>query len=504
MTETNPWKQKAVDLARELDEQQALQARNEKRLARALIRLTLAYEGCRPAADPGLAQLREILRKGILNQHRLKQVDALTEQILRHGQEETDGAPPSWQQEVIAFLYECAPDERERQRLEALAGKAFPDGAALRDALRDLFAAPPRSPWQRLGEWFGGRRRRESDGIASLQRQLLGLLAEIEIPPDLAEAGERLTGVLTQEGAVAEALEGTAELLNAINARLQQEQAAIESFLEQLSGKLQTLESQTLDVSELLLGEGGDWNEKLSIHVDHLRLHTLRETDLESLKQAVAERLDILSAQLQAFREAEQSRNQTAERQIAELTRRLRELEQEAEDLRQRLRLAHHQALHDPLTGLPNRQAVDERLVQEFARWRRFGEPFSLLLWDVDHFKRINDRFGHQAGDKALRVVAQVLRKGIREVDFVGRYGGEEFLMLLPETGREGALKLAEKLRRAVKECGFNSRGKPVPITISCGLTQVQENDTPESLIERADQALYEAKERGRDRCIAR
>ncbi|BCX80487.1 diguanylate cyclase [Methylomarinovum caldicuralii] len=503
MTETNPWKQKAVDLARELDEQQALQARNEKRLARALIRLTLACEGCRPEADPGLVQLREILRQGILNQQRLEQVDALSEQILRQKEAEGDGAPPSWQQEVIAFLCECAPDARERQHLEALAGKTYPDGAALRDALRDLFAAPPSSPWQCLREWFGGRRRKD-DGIASLQRQLRELLAEIEIPPDLAEAGERLTGLLTQEGAVAEALEGTAELLNAINMRLRQEQAAIESFLEQLSGKLQTLESQTLDVSELLLREGGRWNEKLSIHVDHLRLHTLQETDLEALKQAVAERLDILTAQLQAFREAEQRSNQAAERRIAELTRRLRELEQEAEDLRQRLRLAHHQALHDPLTGLPNRQAVDERLAQEFARWRRFGEPFSLLLWDVDHFKRINDRFGHRAGDKALRVVAQVLREEIREVDFVGRYGGEEFLMLLPETGREGALKLAEKVRQAVKQCGFNSRGKPVPITISCGLTQVQEDDTPESLIERADQALYEAKERGRDCCIAR
>ncbi len=496
------WKQKAVDLAKELDERQALQAHNEKRLARALIRLTLAYEGCRPATDAWLAQLREILRKGILNPRRLEQIDALTEQILRREEGDEAPQPPSWQQALFDFLLECAPDGHERQRLEALARQDFRDAAALRDALRDLFAEPPESPWQRLGRWFG--RRRRDDGAGLLQRHLRVLLAEIEIPPELADQGERLSRLLAQDGAVAEALEGTAELLGAINARLRHERAAIESFLEQLTGKLQTLESQTQDVGQLLLGEGGNWNEKLSIQVDHLRLHTLRETELETLKQAVAERLDILTVQLQAFREAEQQRNQAAEHQIAELTRRLRELEQESEDLRQRLRLAHHQALHDPLTGLPNRQAVDERLAQEFARWRRFGEPFSLLLWDVDHFKRINDRFGHPAGDKALKVVAQVLCQGIREVDFVGRYGGEEFLMLLPETGRDGALKLAEKLRQAVKECGFNSRGKPVPITISCGLTQVREGDTPESLVERADQALYEAKEGGRDRCVVR
>ncbi len=495
------WQARSLELARELEEQEKRQAHNEKLLARAMIRLTLAYEGCRPAADPQLLQLREILRRGILDAARLRRVDALSEAILRDSDPEDDG-PPDWQAPLFDLLLECAPDDRERVRIERIKRRAITDAVVLKTALAEVFDDEGgESRWQRLRRWFG-RRRSEAGRPRILHRHLGQILAEIDIPVELAEEKERLNSLLNQSGTIEAALEGTAKLLAAINERLRHEQTEIERFLEQLSGRLQTLESQTHDVGRLFLGGDRRWEDKLSAQVDHLRLQTIEETDLRTLKQVVAERLDTIGTQLQALREAEERRNLEAERRIVEMSRRLRELEQESEDLRQRLRLAHQQALRDPLTSLPNRQAVDERIAQEFARWRRFGEPFTMLLWDVDHFKQINDRFGHRAGDKALCIVARILREGIREVDFVGRYGGEEFLMLLPETDDGGAFKLAEKLRRAVENCGFNSRGKPVPITISCGLSSVREGDTPERLFERVDQALYQAKAQGRNRCV--
>ncbi len=336
-----------------------------------------------------------------------------------------------------------------------------------------------------------------------LHRHLLQLLEEIEIPPALTELGRQLSCSLKQGCALEEALDGTARLLAEINARLKQERAEIEDFLGQLAAKLQLLEAQTQDVGRVLYARNGNWNEALTAQVDHLRVQTLRETNLDALKLVITERLDILTGQLRMFCEEEAVRNAELAAQIASLTERLGELEQEAKDLRHRLRVAHQQALYDPVTGLPNRKAVDERLAQEFSRWQRFHQPLSLAVWDIDHFKRINDRFGHQAGDKALRIVGQVLRSAVRAVDFVGRYGGEEFVMLLPGTDLEGALKVAEKLREAVKRCGFNSRGKPVPVTISCGLTCARMGDTQTSLFERADRALYQAKQAGRDRCIA-
>lgn len=346
-------------------------------------------------------------------------------------------------------------------------------------------------------------RREKSSGEQGLHRQLLRLLEVVEIPPSLSDLGERLSASLKQGCASEEALDETARLLAEINTRLRKERAEIEDFLEQLTAKLQLLEAQAQDVGRVLQASDGNWNRTLTAQVAHLRIKMFEETNLEALKLVITERLDILTRQLRVFYQEETDRNAQAAKRIAALTERLQELEQESKKLRQQLKIAYQQALYDPVTGLPNRKATDERLAQEFSRWQRFHQPLSLLIWDIDHFKQINDRFGHQAGDKTLRIVGQTLREGIRAVDFVGRYGGEEFVMLLPGTKLEDALKVAEKLREAVKRRGFNSRGKPVPITISCGLSCARPGDTQMSLFERADKALYQAKQAGRDRCVS-
>lgn len=497
------WKQKALELAQELDEQQASRERNEKRLVRALIRLALTCEGQDPGVDPYLVQLREILRKGILNHSRLEKVDALTDTILRAGKGQAPVAP-NWQGELLEFLAECAPGLSERQRIEGLAVSLPMDPQVFRESLSALFYAEEerQGRWKRMQQWFGRQQATATSDDRFLRQQLAELLAEIEIPPVLVSRAEALSALLQGNGSMEEALQQTARLLAALNEHLQKERLEIENFLAQLTDRLQALESQTRDVGQLVQSRDTNWNQNLSAEVSSLRLQTLQETDLKALKAVVSERLDIITIQLKSFREAEVKRVEEAENKIAALTLRMREMEQESADLQQRLRLANQLALYDSVTALPNRKAVDEHLQQEIGRWKRFGSPFSLLLWDIDHFKLINDRFGHHAGDKALRVVADTLRKGIRKVDFVGRYGGEEFLMLLPGTESEGARQVAEKLRQAVKDCGFNSRGKAVPVTISCGITNVRDKDTPQSLFERADQALYQAKENGRDQCI--
>ncbi len=460
------WKSKALELATELDEQQARWERNEKRLVRALIRLALACEGYDSELDPHLIQLREILRKGILTPARLEKVDVLSDSILRAGGQ--TNLSPEWQKVLLDFLIECAPGEAEREHLQQLAGKTLADPKTFHEELRQIFYHQQggAGAWNRLQHWFGLGSSREDSEDTLLRSHLLRLVNEIEIPADLADQAENLVHLLRRNGDIDEALHETARLMVALKNHLQKEREEIETFLTQLTHKLQALESQTRDVGYLFKPADPGWNEKLSAQVFFLRQQTLKETDLQTLKDAVTERLDVITIQLKTFRQAEEKRILEAEQRIVALGSRLKELEQESEDLRHRLRVANQRALFDALTGLPNRQAVDERLQQELARWRRFGNPCSLLIWDIDHFKQINDRFGHRAGDKALRIVGKVLRQGIRKVDFVGRYGGEEFLMLLPGTDQEGALKVAEKLREGVKQCGFNSRGTPVPITI--------------------------------------
>lgn len=156
----------------------------------------------------------------------------------------------------------------------------------------------------------------------------------------------------------------------------------------------------------------------------------------------------------------------------------------------------------DPLTGLPNRRALTTELEREHALARRGRPPFSVLLLDVDHFKRVNDERGHAAGDQVLEEIAARLRARARTSDFVGRWGGEEFLVVAPDTSMHGAVALAEGLRRALSEAPILLDSGPLRVTASVGVA-AWERETVDQLLGRADQALYEAKEAGRDMVMA-
>jgi diguanylate cyclase (GGDEF)-like protein len=169
------------------------------------------------------------------------------------------------------------------------------------------------------------------------------------------------------------------------------------------------------------------------------------------------------------------------------------------------LQQLHAMALHDPLTGLHNRKALEERLQGELARARRHQSPLSVLAIDVDHFKQINDRYGHQGGDRVLCALAEVFRETVRDADLLFRQGGDEFIILLPETGAEQAHCLAQRLRAALAThawpaLGTNAGGlqrTPAP-DISIGVAQYREGDSAEELLHRADGRLYSVKQNGR------
>ncbi len=158
-------------------------------------------------------------------------------------------------------------------------------------------------------------------------------------------------------------------------------------------------------------------------------------------------------------------------------------------------------ALIDPLTGVKNRATMDNAIRREIELSRRNDSVMSVILLDIDHFKRVNDRFGHLSGDQALRAVAQCAEQTIRESDMLFRYGGEEFLILLSGTDTEGARLLAERIRRNVA-CLDSNPGTKLRLTISLGVTSLTGEDNPSSLFKRADSALYRAKEEGRNRVI--
>jgi len=161
-----------------------------------------------------------------------------------------------------------------------------------------------------------------------------------------------------------------------------------------------------------------------------------------------------------------------------------------------------YRSRHDALTGLLNRRAMEETLLVQMQRSRRTGEPFTVLMIDLDHFKTVNDRHGHAAGDRALKHTAAALKAELREVDAVGRFGGEEFLILMPGATVETALPVAERLRQALVIDAAAVDGAPLLLSASIGIAQWREPaEEPSRLLMRADAALYDAKQRGRD-CV--
>jgi two-component system chemotaxis response regulator CheY len=177
--------------------------------------------------------------------------------------------------------------------------------------------------------------------------------------------------------------------------------------------------------------------------------------------------------------------------QRRESARRLRDLEQRAR--------------MDPLTGLANRTELEQRLREEFSRLGRGAREFSLAIFDVDSFKQINDRHGHVVGDQVLTAVAHALRDGCRAYDIKARYGGDEFVVVMPNTRLDMGIGVAEKIRRAVASLELATDGSPLAVTVSAGVTSTlpHEEITPEALVERADRGLYSAKAAGRNQIVA-
>jgi diguanylate cyclase (GGDEF)-like protein len=163
-----------------------------------------------------------------------------------------------------------------------------------------------------------------------------------------------------------------------------------------------------------------------------------------------------------------------------------------------------HKARHDPLTGLLNRRAMEDAIDTQMQRGRRTGETHSLLMLDLDHFKSINDRYGHAAGDRVLQHAAAVLQAHVRKIDQVGRVGGEEFLVLMPGASLDTARHVAERLREQLAADEVLVNGTGVKLSVSIGIAEwVDRSEASSRLLVRVDAALYEAKAQGRNRVVA-
>ncbi len=245
----------------------------------------------------------------------------------------------------------------------------------------------------------------------------------------------------------------------------------------------------------------GELNLKMNDAVSLISKNIMSGNDLASLKNTVKVQLDTLQNIVDEERKIVKAQEERVNNNVKALVNRVNELNIETQELRDKVKCEKEQALRDPLTGLYNRQAYNEKISEIISTTQEVANH-SLLIWDIDHFKKFNDLYGHVVGDKVLKTVAGKLGSLLKERFFLARFGGEEFAMLLPEISLEESKEYAEHVRNEVSNITFILKGKKVKITISCGISNIQKNDTSQTIFERADKALYAAKENGRN-CVS-
>lgn len=334
---------------------------------------------------------------------------------------------------------------------------------------------------------------------------LIQLLERIDFSDDLAVESELVRKKLEpceDVATLSRGLDDTVKLIADLQSRVRSEKQDLENFLLQLTDRLHELDKdiqQTARLRDAALSESREMNQMVNSQVSSIEQSMDEVLDLDALKTAIQSRVVIIRNHVDRFLEQEEGRGGESREVIQRLENQLRETEAESDKLRQQVKKAQNKAETDSLTGIPNRMAYDKRLEEEIARHRRYNSDVVLMLWDIDYFKGINDTYGHAAGDKVLKVIAGVMQQQLRETDFLARYGGEEFAVILVESDIAAASIVGEKLRQAIEALEFHFRGTRVPVTASCGFAQAGEEDA-EHLFERADTALYSAKEKGRNR----
>jgi diguanylate cyclase len=296
------------------------------------------------------------------------------------------------------------------------------------------------------------------------------------------------------------------ELAALVMGAQQSRQADFERYLQQLNSRLAQFQGNIEQAHE-------SYNESREVgralegsireQVEELHVDVRQATELESLKANVEAQLNALLSNVERSRQLRDDQETLVAGQLDTMVQRIQVMEVEAQTFRNHLEEQRQRAMIDSLTGMANRAGLQKRMEEEFERWQRYGGELLMAVLDVDHFKSINDRFGHLAGDKVLRLIAQQLSRRLRKSDFIGRFGGEEFVLLMPGTTVEQAASALEALRQGIEQSPFHFKTERVTITISVGYSAFKQDDTLDAVFGRADRAMYQAKEQGRNQIIS-
>ncbi len=330
------------------------------------------------------------------------------------------------------------------------------------------------------------------------------LLDAIDFPEALKKNAKEIKHALSESLNVQRLQEMIESIISLLLTTVSQEKQLFEKFLSDVNGRL--------DEVQCFLGVAKTEEEKKQLSTESInqtvkgQVATIRESletasSIQQLQVTVAKRLDTIVKTMDNFKEQEAVRMQSALQTIEKINIKLQETEETAKFLQKALIQQQDIASKDALTQLGNRSTYDSKIEEAYLSWKQTGEKIAIIMADIDHFKQINDTYGHAAGDQVLRIVGTLISRNIKKSDFAARFGGEEFVILAYGIKQQDAVGLAERIRSMIASWKFTYNKNLVSVTMSFGVTCFTEGDNPKTIFKRVDELLYQAKDQGRN-CI--
>lgn len=392
--------------------------------------------------------------------------------------------------EVLDILKQLSHDNKQQLNSKIIAERMF-----IRDTVKKILEEP-----EQIKSDFGT----DSSLFKNIADTVLSRISDLT-PGSITSQLINLKDQLNDEAVLKDTtawLDSTIRIIKNHFDAISKKNKELEEFMRQTMKHLEETElhmSSELTAHQQKFSEDREFENTISVNMNMMRQDIHAGNDLSSIKKAVLFKIENINKGIEKKREQDLQRLRDTEMTLQAMGKRINEIKYEADEIKKKAAEIESESLRDNLTGLSNRKAYDQKIKETLADLGRYGVPSSLLLCDIDDFKKINDTYGHKVGDLALKKLASLLREKLRVNDFIARYGGEEFAIILSHTDLPGAVKAGEGMISYINKSVFSYKSNRIPLTISIGISVFKQNDDTITVFERADSALYVAKRSGKN-----
>ncbi len=391
--------------------------------------------------------------------------------------------------EIINILKQSS-QEKKRLTVDLLASSMLAE-----NSIRDILSGNGR-PDHHIQQ--------EPDLLKRMITNIIGKLADLT-PPTNIEIIDAIKDNINKKDYIDDSAEWINEPIKAIRdyqTSLTDKNKELEDFIQLTTQYLEDTEihlAKEQSSQKQRFQDDRQFEKDLSSNVNMIKDGVDSSEDFSNFKMTVMNKIENINQGIKKKKEHDIRIAKEAEEALAEMSKRMNQIKSEADEIQKRSDEIEYDAVHDKLTGLYNRRAYDQRMKELLTTLEDDDVVASLLICDIDYFKKINDTYGHKIGDLALKKLGALLTERLRTIDFISRFGGEEFAIILYDTDLDGAVKAGDGIRAYIDKSVFSYRDEKIPLTISVGVSSFQKGDDSSTAFERADKALYLAKSSGRN-----